>query len=271
VALPAKAAGPDGTRTPECGWCGRVLATWTCPTCQGRRLRARTVGVDRTAEELGRSFPGAGVVVSRPDRVLPRVSAGRTLVLATAGIEPVCDDPAGGYAAAVLLDGDVLLERPDLRAGEEALRRWRAAAALVRPATVGGVVVVSADPSAPAVQALVRSDPPGFAARELAERSALGLPPGAAVASVTGPPDAVRSLIDLAQFPPGAAVLGPVAVEPPARPSTEPVDEAVRAVVRAPLAVAAELAKALHDAAAVRSARREPGSTRIQVDPRDLG
>ena len=51
----------------------------------------------------------------------------------------------GGYAAALLLDGWALLGRPDLRAAEETLRRWLAAAALVRPAPAGGRVVVLAD------------------------------------------------------------------------------------------------------------------------------
>jgi primosomal protein N' (replication factor Y) len=229
-------------------------------------LRARSVGVERTAEELGRSFPGAGVVVSRADRALPRVPPGRTLVLATAGIEPPVE---GGYAAGVLLDGDALLERPDLRAGEEALRRWRAATALVRPATAGGLVVVCADPAAPAVQALVRSDPGGFADRERVERSELGLPPGVVAASVTGTPEAVRSLLAVAALPPAATVLGPVPVEE--RPGAVAGDPAVRALLRAPRADGAALARALHDAAAVRSARREPGAVRIQVDPRDLG
>jgi primosomal protein N' (replication factor Y) len=262
--------GDDDGRAPSCGWCGRGLPAWTCPACQGRRLRARAVGVDRTAEELGRAFPGAGVVVSRPDRRLPRVPPGRTLVLATAGIEPAVD---GGYAAAVLLDGDALLERPDLRAGEEALRRWRAAAALVRPADEGGLVVVSADPAAPAVQALIRSDPPGFAARELAERAELGLPPAATVATVTGPPDAVRGLLEHARLPEPTDVVGPVAHEPPATAGSPaaPPEEVVRAVLRVTADLGPQLARALREAAAVRSARREPGAVRIQLDPRDLG
>lgn len=299
VMLPAPR--DDGLRTPECGWCGRALPAWTCPTCQGRRLRARAIGVERTAEELGRAFPGARVLVSRPDRQLPRVPPGRTLVLATAGIEPIVE---GGYAAAVLLDGDLLLERPDLRAGEEALRRWRAAAALVRPATEGGVVLIGADPAAPAVQALIRSDPGGFAARELAERADLGLPPAAAVATVDGAPAVVRSFLDAARLPADVVVLGPVPHPPPTphqpaphqlaphqpaphrpaphqpaphQPTRHPpqatpvgVPEQVRMVLRVPSAQGAALARALHDAAAVRSARREP-AVRIQIDPRDLG
>ena len=278
VSLPG--GGPPGEpRSPECGWCGRSLPTWTCPTCGGRRLRARAVGVERTAEELGRAFPGTPVVVSRAERTLPRVPPGRALVLATAGIEPVAD---GGYAAAVLLDGDALLERPDLRAGEEALRRWRAAAALVRPAAEGGIVVISADPSAVAVQALVRGDPAGFAARELAERAELGLPPAAALATLTGPADAVRGVLAAAVLPGGTAVLGPVpldAPDPARAPDAEapPVDAlplgeegTVRMVLRAPALHRTALARSLRDAVAVRSLRRDP-PVRVQLDPRDLG
>jgi primosomal protein N' (replication factor Y) len=270
VGLPT--APTDGTRIPQCRWCGRPHAAWQCPACGGRGLRARTVGADRTAEELGRAFPGTTVIVSRPERDLPRVPEGRTLVLATAGVEPVPDEETGGYSAAVLLDGNALLERPDLRAGEEALRRWRGAAALVRPAGEGGIVVVSADPTATAVQALIRSDPAGFAARELAERAATGLPPAAAVATVTGPAPAVRSLLDHVRLPTGTAALGPVPVDPRPGPGgvTPPEDLPVRAVLRARREDGGALATALAAAAAVRSARREPGAVRIRLDPRDL-
>ena len=56
---------------------------------------------------------------------------GQRIVVATPGAEPLAD---GGYGAALLLDAPALLARQDLRAGEEALRRWMNAAALVRPA-----------------------------------------------------------------------------------------------------------------------------------------
>jgi primosomal protein N' (replication factor Y) len=229
-------------------------------------LRATSVGVDRTAEELGRAFPGAAVVVSRADRALPAVPSEQALVLATPGVEPFA--PAG-YAAALLLDGDLLLNRPDLRAAEEALRRWRAAAALVRPAEAGGVVVLAADPAAPAVQALVRGDPAGHAERELAERRQLRLPPGAAVASVMGDPDAVAGFVAGLDLPPRTELLGPVPV-PPAR-GDVPGEEQVRVLLQAEPSSRPALAAALKAALAVRSARREAGAVRVRVDPRDLG
>jgi primosomal protein N' (replication factor Y) len=245
-----------------------VWPAWTCPHCEGRHLRALAVGVERTAEELGRAFPGATVIVSRADRELPAVPPAQALVLATSGIEPFAPD---GYAAALLLDGDTLLTRPDLRAGEEALRRWRAAAALVRPAHEGGLVVLVADPSASAVQAFVRGDPAGHAERDLAERAALQLPPAAAVAAVTGEPDAVARFVQDLDLPTGVSVLGPVPVAAPRSTGHFNGEEQTRYLLRAEPDRRLPLAAALRARLAVRSARREPGVLRVRVDPRDIG
>ena len=121
-------------------------------------------------------------------------------MIATPGAEPLAD-----YAAALLLDGWALLSRPSLRAGEETLRRWLAAAALVRP---GGTVLVHADASLPATQALVRWDPVTFAERDLAERAELGFPPAVRMAAVSGESAAVASVIN--SLDPAFEVLGPV-------------------------------------------------------------
>jgi primosomal protein N' (replication factor Y) len=240
---------------PACRWCGRPASEWTCPTCGGRRLRAVVVGSGRTAEELGRAFPGVPVRTSGGDRVLAEVPAEAAVVVATPGAEPFC---RGGYGAALLLDGWALLSRPDLRAAEETLRRWANAAALVRP---GGTVVVGADAGIPTVQALVRWDPAGAAARELAERSELGFPPATRMASLTGSPTAVADLLGGADLPAGAQVVGPV-----------PVDaDTERVLLRVPRAQGADLAHQLKTAAAGRSARRSAEPVRIELDPQELG
>ena len=259
-----------GGAHPVCGWCGRSQTGWTCPHCGGHRFRARSVGVDRTAEELGRAFPGVPVVVPRAGAAAPSVPR-TALVVATPGLEPGVPD---GYAAAALLDGHVLLDRPDLRASEDALRRWLAAAALVRPGSQGGRVVVCADPQVSAVQALVRADPGWFAARELDEREQLGLPPAVCLASALGPADAVRRFSQLLAVPPDAEVLGPAplsAAQDGAAARLGGDDASVRLLVRAPNGSRAALARAVREAAAARSARRDPGSVRVQLDPRDIG
>jgi primosomal protein N' (replication factor Y) len=220
-------------------------------------LRAPVVGASRTAEELGRAFPSTPVLTSGADHVLPRVVDRPALIISTTGAEPIAD---GGYAAALLLDGWLLLDRADLRAAEEALRRWLVVAALVRPATAGGRVVALAPSRSRAVQALVRWDPFGHADRELGDRSLAGLPPAIRLASIEGDPSAVADLVAAAALPPTADVLGPV----------ELTDGATRALVRAPYADGAALAVALHAALAVRSARKAVGVVKVELDPLDL-
>jgi primosomal protein N' (replication factor Y) (superfamily II helicase) len=254
-------AGPLALRSshavPACRWCGRVAGDHVCPHCGSRGLRAAVTGARRTAEELGRAFPGAPIRTSGRDEVLTEVPAAAAVVVATPGAEPVAER---GFGAVLLLDTWALLTRADLRAGEETLRRWLAAAALARPAAQGGRVVVVADAGLPVVQALVRWDPGWHAARELADRRELRFPPAARMTSLTGTPEAVADLLAACRLPADAELLGPV----PAGQGQE------RFLVRAPRGRAGDVARALHEAAGVRSARKAPHSVRIQVDPADL-
>ncbi len=175
----------SATAPPTCRWCGAADEAWACPECGHRGLRAPVVGETRTAEELGRTFAGTVVRTSGGDRVLASVDDEPAIVVATPGAEPVA---AGGYAAVVLLDTWLVLGLAHLRVEEEALRRWANAVGLVRP---GGRAVVVGDPAHPAVQALVRWDPAGFAAREAAQRREAHLPPASRLATITGEPGAV--------------------------------------------------------------------------------
>jgi len=257
---PLAVAGADAV--PRCGWCGRLATDWRCAECGDGRLRSVRVGSGRTAEEIGRAFPGVTVRMSgAAPGVLAEVPDSPAIVVATPGAEPVAP---GGYAAAVLLDAAVATAGSGLAAETDALRRWLAAAALVRPAGDGGQVLVVGDGAPRPTQALVRWDPAGLAARELAERTALLLPPAAAMASVTGPRQAVDLLVGRVEAP-GLAVLGPVPV--PGEPSLEPD---VRALLRVPPDAAGALARSLAASLAVRSARREGGSLRVQVDPAEV-
>lgn len=276
----AHCAGPLEARSGDdgllhCGWCGQEARDWHCGECGGFRLRAQVVGARRTAEELGRAFPAVPVRTSGRDHILDTVPDRPALVVSTPGAEPVAE--GAGYAAALLLDGWALLGRPDLRAGEEALRRWLGAAALVRGQEAGGTVVVVADPTLRPVQALVRWDPAGHAVRELADRAELGFPPVSRMAAVSGPPSAVAELIAMAELPEGAEVLGPVPLPPPlpGRPrragDPPPGEHWERALLRVRPGQGAALAAALKTAQAIRLARREGEPVRLRVDPPDIG
>ncbi|TQF66516.1 primosomal protein N' [Rhodococcus spelaei] len=271
LSLPS-AVGPDGAGTPTCRWCGVADAAHRCHACGARSLRAVLVGAGRTAEELGRAFPGVPVHTSGGDAVITTVKSGAALVVSTVGAEPVMP---GGYGAALLLDGWALLGRADLRAEEETLRRWMTAGSLVRPASEGGRVVVVADSGLPTVQALVRWDPVGAAQSQLAERAEVRFPPAVHLAAVDGTHAAIEDLLAAAKLPDEVELLGPVPLPPGARlpfagDGPEPA-EVERMLLRAPRGAGGALAAALAQAQAVRGARREQGSVRVQMDPVRIG
>lgn len=244
-------------------------AHFICGACGGHELRAAGQGARRTAEELGRAFPGATLVTSAGDSIKDTVPGKPAIVVATPGAEPVAD---GGYGAALLLDGGLLLSRPELRAAEVALRRWLTAAALVRPADVGGRVVLGVDGSVPAAQALIRWDPVWHAASELAGRRELGFPPVVAMASLTGTEDDIAAALADLELPDGAELLGPVPVEEFTSARPRPGDageERVRALLRTAQRGRRALTAALRAMAAERSARKDTAVPRIQVDPAD--
>lgn len=248
---------PGAARAPVCAWCATAAEGWTCAECGGHGLRAPVLGDQRTAEELGRAHPGVLVRTSSGERVLDSVPDRPAIVVATTGAEPVAE---GGYAAVCLLDAWILLAREDLRAEEEAVRRWSLAAGLVRPPAAGGRVVMVGDPAHPAVQTMVRWDPAGFAARVVEERLSAHLPPASRLATVTGPAETIEEL-DLA-LPAGAEVLGPVPVPDPEEPR-------LRLVVRVPRAAGDRLSQALGDVQRQRSARKLPHLV-VRVDPLEV-
>jgi primosomal protein N' (replication factor Y) len=287
---------PHADGAPQCTWCGRLAGGWHCAECGWTGLRSVRVGSARTAEELGRAFTGVPVRLSSasaPGGVLDAVPGTPALVVATPGAEPVAES---GYRTALLLDAAVMTGGTGLAAGTEALHRWLAAASLVRP---DGQVLLVGDGAPGPTQGLVRWDPAGFAARELDERAELHLPPAVRVAAVTGDRtavDAVVARVGLREDPgTGSGVLGPVEIDPDASgrgpagrgsgvPSggrggagsrggagaVQALDLPVRTVLRVPLVQGDELARRLKASLAVRSARREGGTVRVQLDPKEM-
>ena len=221
----AHCGGPLGARhrgaVPVCGWCGRGARAWACPSCSSTKLRLASSGSERTADELGRAFPGVRVIVADSGHPVERVDAKPALVVATRGAEPLAD---GGYRAVVLLDGPRMLQAPDLRVGESCLRWWSNAAALAAPGAPVHLVGVDGGTA----RALATWNQAGYARSELESRAPLHMPPTARVAVVGGTAAAVsRALIALGELAlPADAVLGPVPVE------SDDVPPRVRALVR---------------------------------------
>lgn len=269
---PLAIAGASGSAAlPQCRWCSTPATDWNCSHCGGRRLRKGATGVMRTAEELGRAFPGKAVVTSSGDHVRTDVGNAKALVVATVGAEPIAD---GGYAAALLLDGDSLLRRENLRAGEDTVRRWFNAAALVRPASEGGLVVITAADTA-AVGALLRWDPAGYAQRELALRVELQLPPAVRIASVTGPRAAVVHFTEGVEKQLEAAgvtlrTAGPAPVLLVGAATPQRLGEDVRTLLFFPYGQAANVTRVLRAARAAAAAKRSEEPVQLRLDGVDV-
>ena len=96
-------------------------------------------------------------------------------------------------------------------------------------------MIAAGESSDRALQALVRVDPAGFAARELAERAEAHFPPAAKLITVEGGAEAVAEFAALCRPPTLTESLGPVDLPP------SPADESgrQRLTLRAPLGAGA--------------------------------
>ena len=247
--------------TPACRWCGHLAAGWRCSHCEATVFRVVTVGTGRTAEELGRAFPGSRVIVADGEHTVQTLGPEPALVIATRGAEPI---PRNGYSAILLLDGERMLARESLRVGEDCLRWWANAAALAAP----GAPVMLVGVGGAIAHALNTWQPGPYAAAELADRRALRFPPAVRVASVTGTSaeveTAIESLTDLA----GLDVLGPVSHDPAGPGQKAGGPPLVRAIVRFGYPLGDEVARTLK-AAIVRNAasRRKPKGAAFRPAP----
>lgn len=228
---------------PSCRLCGAIAADWSCASCQATTLRLVSHGADRTAEELGRAFPGVPIVIADGDHPIQTVPSTPALIIATRGAEPIA---AGGYRAVLLLDGERMLARESLRVAEDCLRWWSNAAILAAPGApvvlvgVGGVI-------ATALSTWRQAD---WAARELSDRRTLRFPPAVRTASLIGPAEVVTAALDDLPDEIRREVLGPVSLD----------DGTVRAIVRVDYASAGPTAAALRAAAISQALKRRKGA-----------
>jgi primosomal protein N' (replication factor Y) len=233
----------------SCNWCGRAYPNWVCPWCQSTRFRASVIGNERTANEIGRAFPGVVVRTSTGDSRIERIDNEPAIIVSTPGVEPWC---TGGYAGGVILDGWAFFDRPVLRAAEEAATRWFQVGALLQP---GAPLFLGTENSHPLAQAIGRWDALGLSERELGEREELMLPPVSRIAVLQGEMATLRNALSAIDTP-SAQISGPRLIE----------ENRGEVVVRVPKNSAAELTTALRTLIATSSASKST-PLRIRVDP----
>lgn len=271
LSLPHGQGRADHAQVPLCRWCGTPEPRFTCPHCGSHKLRAATIGAGRTAEELGRAFPGFPIILSYGDERKETIPAGPAIVVSTPGSEPVTPT---GYGALVMLDPWALTQRPDLSAEEDTLRLWCNAVRLVRPFTHGGEAIVAGDPADPLIQGLIRWDPCGVAERLRLERENAQLPPSQHLIAIDGEFAAVKECAAEINDEVPVTTLGPVELPVfAALPSgnTDIDGELVRILLRVRPSQFAELLGAVRRIVRYRSARNGAVPVRIQVDPVHIG
>lgn len=261
-------------RDVQCRWCGGLVGGWQCRHCASLTWRAVGVGSDRTAEELGRAFPGVVVRVSglaSAEGVLSEVPDGPSIVVATPGAEPVV---RGGYAVVVVLDAQVWAGFEGGDGPVEVFDRWAGAVALGRSTVRGGRAFIVGEGPGVATAALVRCDGGWLARREYEDRREVGLPPSVRMVAVTGDAVVVGAMVERIVKDSDAHVLGPVDVpgdfvDVPAA-LRESLSRVVRCLVRVPVGQGRDLARRVKAAKRVASARRELSVVQVVLDPAQL-
>ncbi|MET0198393.1 MAG: primosome assembly protein PriA, partial [Rhodococcus fascians] len=118
--------------------------------------------------------------------------------------------------------------------------------------------------------------PVGHARSELDERVDVRFPPAVHVAAVDGTTAAITALVESAELPAETEVLGPVELPDGQRlPAGGGEDrlpgDVQRILLRVPRRAGGALARALADAQAASSARKNTEAVRVQIDPIRIG
>ena len=191
----------DGQQRAVCRVCSGYNLSTRCQSCGSEERRMGRAGATRTAEELGKSFPGVRVVESVSENAIASVSAKPQIVVATGGVEPIATN---GYAAVVILDAKISLGRDTLNALDDSIRTWANAIALGATDAHSAIIGIPGE-----FGSMIATWQLGeIALRELNERRALGFPPAARVASATGSKQLLESLRQLISAIDEVRVLG---------------------------------------------------------------
>lgn len=175
-----------------CHYCGYdIAAPETCPACLAPRLHPLGGGTEKLEEEARRFFPEARVC--RLDRdalksaaqvraAWERLEAGEwDIVIGTQLLFQRPSSVAAGLVAVVQADAG--LSVPDFRSAERTYHSLLNAAAMARPAEMGGRVIIQALlPNHYAIQAAATHDPDLFYKSERGLRDSLGYPPASELA-----------------------------------------------------------------------------------------
>jgi primosomal protein N' (replication factor Y) len=156
---------------PSCVLCSKNYQNWKCGWCGEARVFLTSRGIERFAEEIGRSFPNQVVIQSTASDPRDAINSDPALVISTPGVEPIAEN---GYAAIIMLQVDRFLSSSASNGVERAYSNFFAASALIGDA---GVIALVSDDGSPITSALTTWNPATISKREIEQRISLRLPP----------------------------------------------------------------------------------------------
>lgn len=246
--------------SPRCVICRTFYEGWRCKWCQSGEIYLASRGIDRFAEEIGRSFPNFPIINSSGEHIVDSISSIPSLVVSTPGAQPRNQD---GYSAVALLEGLRFFGHSDLRSTESSREVFFQSAAMAREE---GSIFLAIAPTHPIVAGLTRWDSTPLVRKELREREEMNFPPYYRFVCIDlDTKESSKFLEGLVQAQTDDRLDQDVAITGP----HEKSKELSRIILSAPVAKAGSVVDFVHELQRRRSISRKPLFT-IRVDPYSL-
>ena len=150
---------------PSCVICAKEYLEWRCNYCRKDKIYLLGRGIERIAEDFGRTFPNVEIHISTAQKIIEGQIGKSAIVLSTVGAAPNLT-----FAATLILEGINLAA--DMRSEERFLSILFRYAAQSK----GNIMVVERDEH-PAVNSLIRWNSLPYLSKLLKELTEAGLPP----------------------------------------------------------------------------------------------
>ena len=150
---------------PACVLCVKPFENWSCQYCNNKKIYLLGRGIERIAEDFGRSFANTPIHISTAEKIIEDEVPNHSIILATIGSVPNIK-----YEAVLFLEG--LNQSADMRSEERFLStifRYTAA--------TGGNAIIVERAEHPAVNSLIKWNPLPYLSRLLTEYREANLPP----------------------------------------------------------------------------------------------
>jgi primosomal protein N' (replication factor Y) len=246
--------------SPRCVLCRTSYDEWKCRWCQSSEIYLASRGIDRFAEEIGRSFPNYPIINSSGEHIADESPVSPSLVISTPGAQPKNYE---GYAGVVLLEGLRFFGHSELRSTERSREVFFQSAAMVKSS---GAIFLSITPTHPIVAALTRWDASPIVRKELREREEMDFPPYFRFICLdVETQEAVKFLAGLVQAQKDKRLDMHVRISGP----HERSKEISRIILSSPVARASAVVDFVHELQRRRSVSSKPLFT-IRVDPFSL-